>query len=190
MKSKTYLFPALFTPEECNFIVSLGTKELREGTVGHGGKQQVNEEIRKSKVNFLDVWKGEGRSVADRVRLAFVDANVNCFYQKLNKVPWLDFGLQFTEYDAKYKAKYNWHTDNHLVGVGDDRKLSIVVQLSAPEAYKGAKLEIEDTLIDEKRFGPQGSAIVFPSFLKHRVTEAEEGVRHSLVSWAMGPRLS
>jgi len=33
----------------------------------------------------------------------------------------------------------------------------------------------------------QGTVIVFPSFLKHRVTEVTRGKRYSLVQWLNGP---
>ena len=33
----------------------------------------------------------------------------------------------------------------------------------------------------------EGSIIVFPSFLEHRVTPVTEGIRYSLVSWFVGP---
>ena len=33
----------------------------------------------------------------------------------------------------------------------------------------------------------EGSIIVFPSFVEHRVTPVTEGIRYSLVSWFVGP---
>jgi PKHD-type hydroxylase len=191
MISKTYLFNQLFSAEDCKYIIEAGKREgLTEGTVGYGAKEHVNEGIRKSKKAFLNIHSDAIKPIADRVRLAILDANENCFFLKLKSVPWLDIALQFTEYDASYEGKYEWHTDNSWVGRGDDRKVSFVMQLSEPESYKGGSLEIEDTYIDPQRFGPPGSAICFPSMFKHRVTKVEEGVRYSLVAWARGPRLS
>jgi len=191
MKSKTYLFPKLFSPEDCKYIIEAGKAAgLSEGTVGYGGKEHVNEEIRKSKKAFLPIHSDAIKPIVDRVRLAILDANENCFFLRLKNVPWLDLALQFTEYDASYEVKYEWHTDNSWLGSGDDRKVSFVMQLSDPVTYKGGLLEIEDVEIDPQRFGPQGSAICFPSMFKHRVTKVNEGIRYSLVAWARGPRLS
>jgi PKHD-type hydroxylase len=33
-----------------------------------------------------------------------------------------------------------------------------------------------------------GDALVFPSFLRHRVTPVSRGVRYSLVTWIEGPQ--
>lgn len=191
MKSKTYIFPKLFSAEDCRSIIEIGKEQgLTNGTVGYGAEEQLNTSIRKSKKAFLPLHLDHTKPLADRIRLAILDANENCFYLKLKLLPWLDLALQFTEYDASYEGKYEWHTDNSWVGSGDDRKVSFVMQLSEPETYKGGLLEIEDTEIDRTKYGPVGSAICFPSMFKHRVTKIEEGVRYSLVAWARGPRLS
>ena len=68
-----------------------------------------------------------------------------------------------------------------------DRKLSVVVQLSNSNNYSGGQLEFKETEAPSQ-FSTQGSIIVFPSYLQHRVTEVTEGVRYSLVCWAEGPR--
>ena len=37
-------------------------------------------------------------------------------------------------------------------------------------------------------FKQQGSIIVFPSFLWHKVEPKTKGIRHSLVMWALGEK--
>ena len=37
-------------------------------------------------------------------------------------------------------------------------------------------------------FKAQGSVLVFPSYLVHRVSEITKGTRRSLVNWIEGPR--
>lgn len=78
-----------------------------------------------------------------------------------------------------------WHLD-----LGGDnlstRKLSFSVQLSHPDEYDGGELELNlahSTVVAPRT---QGTLVVFPSFLVHRVAPVTRGVRRSLVSWASG----
>ena len=52
-------------------------------------------------------------------------------------------------------------------------------------AEEGGDFEMDEE--DEIPRFEEGSIIVFPSFLKHRVTPVTKGVRYSLVSWFVGP---
>ena len=98
--------------------------------------------------------------------------------------------IQFTEYDAQYKGRYDWH---HDIDWGNDknydRKLSIVVQLSDGDDYEGCNFEFSEVQSPPaEQFRQQGSVLVFPSYLTHRVTEITKGTRRSLVAWVRGPR--
>ena len=78
------------------------------------------------------------------------------------------------------------------------RKLSMVVQLSKPENYEGGGFRFNlrglDSQTDDNIMSPppgfkqQGSIIVFPSFLWHKVEPITKGIRHSLVMWALGEK--
>ena len=114
---------------------------------------------------------------------------------------WIE-SLQFTKY-AKNQF-YTWHTDafpdsyksSSSTHNNKIRKLSFTCQLSDPNDYEGGELEfvIPQTFKHELKFSayklkeiiPQGSLVVFPSFLLHRVKPVTKGVRYSLVSWALG----
>lgn len=65
------------------------------------------------------------------------------------------------------------------------RKLSFTVQLSDPADYEGGRLVFPSA----KEVAPvdQGSLVVFPSFLPHRVELVTGGTRHALVGWLHGP---
>ena len=82
----------------------------------------------------------------------------------------------------------NDHFDLHMdLGEGYwDRKLSMLVQLSAPDSYEGGALEFG--------FGPaavasreQGSLLVFPAWVPHRVTPITSGTRYIAGCFALGP---
>jgi PKHD-type hydroxylase len=52
--------------------------------------------------------------------------------------------------------------------------------------YEGGDFEMRG-LKDKVPRLEEGSIIVFPSFLEHRVTPVTEGIRYSLVTWFVGP---
>ena len=83
---------------------------------------------------------------------------------------------------------YEWHYDVNWEGTTlYDRKLSLVIQLSDEEDYEGGNFEFKD-LEQPVGFRSQGSILVFPSYITHRVTEVTKGQRNSLVCWMEGPR--
>lgn len=98
--------------------------------------------------------------------------------------------IQFTEYSADYKGKYDWHHDvdwNRQAGF--DRKISVVLQLSDSDSYKGCDFQFSEVPNPEREaFRKKGSIICFPSYLQHQVTEITKGTRYSLVAWFEGPR--
>ena len=76
---------------------------------------------------------------------------------------------------------------------GKVRKLSMTINLSQPDEYEGGNLEIkyntkegtqETKVIEEGR--KQGTMILFPSFLPHRVSPVKRGTRYSMVIWILG----
>jgi PKHD-type hydroxylase len=91
--------------------------------------------------------------------------------------------LQYTVYGpGEY---FRWHMD---LGPGSTstRKVSLTVQLSGENEYAGGALEFI-TAPHVMPLRQAGAATVFPSYLAHRVTPVESGVRRSLVAWACGP---
>ena len=92
--------------------------------------------------------------------------------------------IQYTVY-YEGGGHYDWHVD---IGPNtiNHRKVSITIQLSDPDEYEGGDLEIwtgGDIKTIERK---QGCAIIFPSFLMHRVTPITKGTRRSLVLWVGG----
>jgi PKHD-type hydroxylase len=78
--------------------------------------------------------------------------------------------------------------------IGKVRKLSMTVNLNEPGAYEGGNLKFDfgphvrhrERYHECEEIRPQGSAIVFPSFVYHQVTPVTRGVRYSLVVWVLG----
>jgi len=108
--------------------------------------------------------------------------------------------LQFTQYGLN--EFYNWHQDStaypfknsHPNFNGKIRKISSITNLSKPGDYEGGNLEFDFRNLRErssnirvcKEIKEQGSVVIFPSFIFHRVTPITKGTRYSLVSWSVG----
>ena len=97
--------------------------------------------------------------------------------------------IQYTIY--KKGQHYNWHYDviNHWTPY--TRKISGILMLSDPDEYEGGNLLIDkvyDTPPDRDELREKGTMLVFPSFVRHKVTPVTKGVRRSLVAWAHGPK--
>ena len=107
--------------------------------------------------------------------------------------------LQFTKYEGSKKQHYDWHADQRSLPYapndvsevlrGKIRKISFSIILNTD--YMGGNFEFEVGAPHEKNrnevLTPKlGCAIVFPSFMFHRVTPVTEGTRYSLVGWICG----
>jgi PKHD-type hydroxylase len=98
----------------------------------------------------------------------------------------LNEAFQYTVYDGAEGGHYNWHVD---LGAKDfePRKISLSLQLTDPSHYEGCNLVLEagdGPYVAERA---RGTLIAFPSYVLHRVSPIESGVRKSLVIWVAGP---
>lgn len=81
---------------------------------------------------------------------------------------------------------YTWHPDSSfLLNNPIMRKLTVIAMLSESNEYTGGNLEIEE--VGEIKM-EKGDVLVFPSWLRHRVTPVEEGLRKTAVTWISGYR--
>lgn len=176
---------SLFSPKTCDDLIKISKNlQMVDAVTGFGDKVSSNPNLRRSTVRWVrrrDRWI----PIWDRILELINEANQNAFGFNLTIMR----EMQFTEYSADIKAHYDWHVDLDWCHKQPyHRKLSCVVQLSAPDSYQGGDLQMEHHAPDVKRLRQQGSVLVFPSFLKHRVTPVTEGIRHSLVAWYEGPK--
>ena len=158
-------------------IVKLGEDtDPQDGTIF--AKGAVDSNVRSSTVRWL-----YDRGVKSILNDYVVLANNNAFGVNLNG----HCEMQFTEYHASEGGHYDWHHDVHWNGsTNSDRKLSITIQLSDPSEYEGGDFEFQEC--ETPSCKAKGSVLVFPSYLKHRVTPVTSGTRRSLVAWFFGPR--
>jgi PKHD-type hydroxylase len=171
--------PNAFSVEECDFIRDKNFY-LEDGKVGQN--EGTLSKVRKSKLFWIPKtheWKDLYEKIMDIIR----QAN-NEFYKF--EISSISEDIQYTEYDAEYEGHYDWHLD---IGPGceSSRKLSMTVQLSDESEYEGGTLEFKsgtDTKVITKK---KGTAIIFPSYLLHRVNPVTKGKRRALVTWIEGP---
>jgi len=94
--------------------------------------------------------------------------------------------FQYTVYDDKEGGHYDWHVDlgGHDV---QPRKISMSLQLTDSSEYQGCDLVLQAGSGHQTAERARGTLIAFPSYVLHRVTPIESGVRKSLVIWVSGP---
>jgi PKHD-type hydroxylase len=171
----------LFTPEQCQQIIDAGRRQKpQQAQVGmnrpEGG---VDTKKRTTTISWLPF---------DEMRPMYED--LNNFIQKANRN---HFGFedveiteqaQFTEYPEG--GFYDWHmdTDVNMKHEPPVRKISMTLLLSPENQFEGGDLELMAP--GKKANLTQGNAIIFASFLNHRVAPVTRGVRQSLVMWFGG----
>ena len=90
-------------------------------------------------------------------------------------------------YSEKNQSKYDYHTDDSR-SPNFDVKLTFIINLSLKE-FEGGKFMIFNGYEYEiKGFVNPGSAILFKSYLNHKVTPVNKGERKSLTYFMHGPK--
>ena len=168
----------LFTPEECKKIISAGNKvKPKLATVDLDMVKKTS--VRNSKVAWL-YPENDLHWVYQKVTDVAVNLNAQYFGFDLFG---MSEGFQFTKYEAGGNF-YGPHIDKMHKSLV--RKLSITIQLSDPNDYKGGDLKLHysnQPIIAPKS---QGKLIAFPSYVLHEVTPVTKGTRYSLVCWITG----
>lgn len=183
-------WPSKLSPEFCKQLVTLALQTApTSAVVGNAQNQRADESIRRSQVRWLSKQDPRFANLFHIIEKTVNEGNKNAFGFDLSYYN----DVQFTEYDSAYEGHYSWHQDTEWANYTfHQRKLSLVIQLSNENDYTGGDLEFlkEDCLELPKYedIRKQGTIILFPSFLKHRVTPVTSGVRYSLVTWIEGPK--
>lgn len=166
----------------CDYVLNTTDwSESKEGRIikndSHG---EINTKTRRTDI----VWASSSTPVGCVLQTFVTMANVHAGW---NYSIYSMEDIQLGKYSDKDNSFYDWHTDCPLITRPNQRKLSVVLMLSDPKDFEGGKLEIEDLEESVELLPKKGSIIVFPSFLKHRVTPVIKGTRHTAVGWMLGP---
>ena len=176
-----YHWPEMFTLAECNAIVHLAkTQGFRNA--GHVSSRQ-NESIRSAQIAWLDD-EGDAAWVFERLTGTVLAANRQHFQFDLTEFA---ERIQVALCQADEAGHFDWHVDIGAGAFASKRKLTLVAQLSDPASYSDGRLELNVSGQVSTFDTAQGGAILFPSFVPHRVTEVSKGLRFSLTTWVHGP---
>ena len=174
-----YWFNSGFTKQELIDIEQLTSNlEFVTAATGQDDTAKVND-YRKSKIKWCP-QNEEWSWVYNKLHNMIVEANEIMWKFDLST---MNEEIQYTEYYGG-GGHYDWHMDCGI-GIQNQRKISVTVQLSDPDEYEGGDLEFN---LGNHIVGPrvQGAAVIFPSFYLHRVTPVKSGVRKSFVLWVGG----
>jgi PKHD-type hydroxylase len=173
--------PDAFTPEECGRIRAYAAVAAPADARLVGRARDHN--LRRADLVWLDDLPGAGW-VMDRLIDVVAGANRDTFGFDLREFA---ESPQVARYGAEREGHFDWHSDIGDGPLARKRKLTLVVQLSGPDAYEGGRLEVMPSAHAVVADPSLGAACIFPSFLLHRVTPVTAGERHSLTVWAHGP---
>jgi len=171
----------LFTAQELDAIEACGDG-LIPMQAEIAGRKQNADHMRITKVAWME---RNPQTAWLYARLEEAVLQLNAEFYKFDLFG-LNESFQYTVYDGVDGGHYNWHVD---IGATDyePRKISLSLQLTDPSCYRGCNLVLEagdGPYVAEKA---RGTLIAFPSYVLHRVTPIESGIRKSLVIWVSGP---
>ena len=187
MRKCFHLFPSALSAEKCNSIIVNGMKlTAQDASIGFDNDRK-DDSYRVSTIRWF--YHRENQDLVNLLMSYVHEANRETFGFDIFPTT---YDLQFTEYYGTNSGKYDWHHDVWWENPrAHDRKLSAVIQLSPPESYTGGDFEFNAPEITASEIAPfkqQGSILIFPSFLFHRVTPVLSGTRYSMVTWVEGPK--
>jgi PKHD-type hydroxylase len=175
-----YYISNAFTEEELEWIGNLQQLyPYQDASIGGDQISEIDTSVRKSRIKWI---YHDDRSwwVYDKL-VKYIDEANKSWGFTINSIT---DAIQYTEY-YEDGGHYDWHMD-----VGDypqnTRKISITIQLSDPNDYDGGDLEFWLGREPDKAPREQAFAVLFPSYLMHRVTPITRGTRKSLVVWVGG----
>lgn len=199
-----WYFQSALSPKFCDDVIKYATtKNLKKALTGqYTSKQEKGKKL--SKKDLLDLKKKRDSNVV-WLNDSWIYKEIHPYINEANKRAGWNFdwdwseSIQFTKYSKS--QFYDWHCDSYQEPFNSDdknfdgkiRKLSVTCSLSNPKDYAGGELEFQfrdnqdptDTRVC-KEILPQGSIVVFPSHVWHRVKPVTKGTRYSLVVWNLG----
>ena len=205
LTNEWYIFKGALDKKTCNKIKRLARNNWEESSVDTS-KETTDEERKTGKKG--DYKPDPKMRISDLSWIAdqWVYDTIWPFMQAANeKAGWSYHikaaeSMQITRY--RKGGFYSFHQDgrgDHLSAYnnpqnafmhGHVRKLSMTTLLS--DSYEGGEFQFasynkEECVISTPEFSKVGSIVVFPSSMEHRVAPVTKGIRHSLVTWFLGP---
>ena len=173
----------IFTPEQCKMIIEAGRAEPKQDAQVGSSKGikggVIDTKTRTSHISWIP-FKKMNDMYKDIERIMKTTNGNHFGFEGMT----LTEPAQYTEYPEG--GFYDWHVDNDVNFLHEPpvRKISMTLLLNDPSEFEGGDLE----LMAPGKFAElkQGHAIIFASFLNHRVNPVTKGIRQSLVCWFGG----
>ena len=177
MRELFKILPSAISKEQISKIIEISTKKpVSDASIF--STYRPMQKIRSSKICWIsDQW------IKDLLWKYVKNVNEINFHVNVYN----NSEIQFTEYRSEENGHYDWHHDVNWSSENNfARKISVTVQLSDENEYEGGNFEF-DEIKTNINFKSQGTILIFPSYLRHKVTPVKLGIRRSLVAWFFGP---
>lgn len=168
-------YKKVFTPEECQAIINYQGKQIHSYIKNEKDQTPYIQQNYSSTIDIPQIPPNEW--IFRKLLNVALDANRGYFNFQVSSL-----------HDTRrhiYKPGdfHEWHVD---IGVGEasTRKLSLVAFLSPRSSYEGGDLVWNPTAPDYPQ--EQGTVVVFPTYILHRVEPVIRGERCSMVTWLHG----
>ena len=177
MISSFFTISDVLTTTECQQIINHCTSKCKLSTLGSSETKVDNvQEIRHSVNAFLTPEDTKQLPVIRKLTDYIVKFSLECYNFSLGHIE----PVQYAEYtEGMY---YKPHTDSGET-FECDRDISASVFLTPRNQYEGGSLSFLYPTGWEEADEQQGSMILFPSMLTHKVEKVKKGKRSSLVLW-------
>ena len=171
----------LFTPDQCRQVIECGRRQKPQKAQVGINKPEGGLDTKKRVTTISWIPFDEMKEMYDQVNSFIQKANRNHFgFEDVHVTE----QAQFTEYPVG--GFYDWHMDTDVSMQYEPpvRKISMTLLLSPENQFEGGDLEL---MAQGKRASlKQGHAIIFGSYLQHRLAPVTRGVRQTLVMWFGG----
>ena len=177
----------VFSDQEIDNILNLVEKyDFTDGKIFGNANDSVSElsDHRRSKIKWID-YNEESSWIYHKVSDIVLKMNLETYQFSLKGCE----PIQYSTYSEDISGTYDFHVDL-LESSSRSRKTSVSILLSDPDSYEGGDLVLSPSgggnLVIPKRC--KGRAIIFPSWVPHKVTPVSKGTRISLVFWFYGDK--
>jgi PKHD-type hydroxylase len=188
MRISNYLYKEnVLTKKECKKVINEGAKQLQKAITFNAKEEGEASSIRETNISFF-----ESGSAVDNILQKVIE--------NLCNIAFTYYGVGITDVEpiqyAEYEKGmfYGWHTDSGKTTTQTvTRDISASLILNDKSKYTGGSLQmvLPDMISKDNIITPQdvedqeeGTLIVFPSSMIHRVTPVSSGIRKSLVLWS------
>ena len=157
-------------------IVSIEKQEAKATNIDGSQKKFLNTYLVKYKK--LKIFN-------DIINKSYI-TNLNQFGFDINPIEHQNDLANYNIYNSETNDNYDWHIDTSQDPY-QDIKLTLIINLSEKE-YEGGDLILQTTNeFVAQEFREPGYAIMFPSYIRHKVTPVVKGVRKNIAFFLSGP---